>query len=312
VLPAFALSLGVLVLARGLPSLVVALFLTAVLNSVVDVAMNAHGVAVERRYGRPILSSLHAMHPLGGMVGAGIGALVARLAIGTAAHFLFVAGTTGVAAIAATRLLLPASVDVSPTPQGVGDRVGVFAEWLRGWSRRAAVLGVLALCITLAEGAALNWCAVYLRDTLGASQGLAALGVTVFLAGVTLGRLAGDGLVRRFGPVASFRAGGSVAAVGFGAGLLVGTPVAGIVGVALLGAGLSYLLPLLFSAAGRLPGEATAAVVARVSTLGYLGSFVGPALIGSLAGVVGLASALVVPAVLVAATALSAKVVASD
>jgi hypothetical protein len=190
VLPAFALSLGVLVLARGLPSLVVALFLTAVLNSVVDVAMNAHGVAVERRYGRPILSSLHAMHPLGGMVGAGIGALVARLAIGTAAHFLFVAGTTGVAAIAATRLLLPASVDVSPTPCGVGDRVGEFAEWLRGWSRRAAVLGVLALCITLAEGAALNWCAVYLRDTLGASQGLAALGVTVFLAGVTLGRLA--------------------------------------------------------------------------------------------------------------------------
>jgi hypothetical protein len=313
-LPGFAATLVALAFAPNLPLLTAALVLSAAANGVVDVGMNAHGVAVERHYGRPILSGLHAMHPLGGIVGAGAGALAARLGLGTAAHFLVVAAAVAAAAVVATGRLLPASVDASASERAGRRPAAALAEWLGGWSRWTAALGGLAFCVTLAEGAALDWGAVYLRDIGGASPSLAAVGVAVFLGGITLGRLGGDGLIRRFGPVAAFRAGGLVGGAGFGGALLVGTPVAGILGLGLLGAGISYLLPLLLGAGGRRATEAAAAaaIVARVSTLGYLGSFVGPALIGALAEVVGLPLALAVPALLVVAAALGAGVAASS
>jgi hypothetical protein len=170
------------------------------------------------------------------------------------------------------------------------------------------VLGVLGFCLLLAEGSAYDWAAVYLRVGVGAAPGVAAAGVAAFSAAMTVGRAAGDRVVARVGPVAAFRGGALLAGVGFGAALLVGTPAAGLAGLALLGAGLSFTLPVAISAAGHVGGTAAVAV-ARVSTLGYLGSFVGPGLIGALAGPFGLPAALAVPAVLVAATALGAGAV---
>jgi fucose permease len=310
-LPLFAAALVALALAGSLAGLTVALFVSAAVNSVVDVGMNAHGVEVERRTGRPILSGLHAMHSLGGIAGGALGALAAGLAIGTTAHFVAVALAAGMAALLATDLLLPAAADAAPEARAEPGARGALAGWLRGWSTRIVLVGLLAFCVTLAEGSALDWAAVYLRDTLGADAGVAALGVALFLAGITLGRLAGDGLIARFGPVAAFRAGALTAGLGFGAVLAIGAPAAGLAGLTMLGLGISYLLPLLIGAAGRLGGESAAAVVARVSTLGYLGSFVGPALIGGLAAPFGLALALALPALLVSATALGASAVTS-
>jgi len=126
------------------------------------------------------------------------------------------------------------------------------------------------------------------------------------MAGTTAGRLVGDRLQARVGPTRLFRAGGLVAGIGFGGALLVPAPAAGIAGLALLGAGTSVLLPLAIGAAGNLDRE-PAPAVARVATLGCLGSFTGPALIGTLAGVLGLAAALGLPALLVAGTALGAR-----
>jgi MFS family permease len=131
----------------------------------------------------------------------------------------------------------------------------------------------------------------------------------VFLAAMLAGRLAGDRLRVRLGPVRLFRVGALVAGAGFGGCLLVDTPAAGIIGLALLGGGVAVLLPLAISAAGNLDGE-TAAAVARVSTLGYLGSFVGPALVGALAAALSLAAALGLPALLGAGSALGARAVA--
>jgi fucose permease len=162
----------------------------------------------------------------------------------------------------------------------------------------------------MAEGGANDWAAVYLHDVLGTGAGTAAAGVATFMAAMTMGRLTGDRLAGRFGPVAAFRAGTVVAGLGFAAALLADRPAAGLAGLGLLGGGLSFTLPLVLSAAGRLPGGSAAAMVARASTLCYLGAFVGPALIGGLSSAVGLAAALALPALLVAATALEAKAVA--
>jgi MFS family permease len=305
--PAYAVALVGPALAVNLATLSLGLFALTVANSVVDVAMNAHGVAVERRYGRPILSSLHAMHSLGGMVGGALGVVAAHLGVGVTAHFLAVTLAAVAASVAAVRRLLPAHVDAD-RPQAGSSLAG---GWLRGWSARLVTLGVLGFSLTLAEGGANDWAAVYLRDELGTSHGTAAAGVAVFMAAMTVGRLSGDRLAGRFGPAASFRAGTAVAGAGFAAALLAHHPAAGLAGFVLLGAGVSFTLPLALRAAARLPGSSAATAVARASTLSYLGGFTGPALIGALAGRVGLAAALALPAVLVAVTALGAGAVAS-
>jgi MFS family permease len=145
------------------------------------------------------------------------------------------------------------------------------------------LLGALAFCFTLAEGAGLNWSAVYVTASLGGTEAFGAVALGVFLGAVTLGRLVGDRLVSRFGAVRVFRAGAIVAGAGFGGALLVDAPAAGLVGLGLLGVGIANALPLAIGAGGNAPGETPATAAARVSTLGYLGSFVGPALVGGLA-----------------------------
>jgi MFS transporter len=300
-LPVYVVALLGPALAGDLAALTATLFVMAAVNSVVDVAMNAHGVLVEHGYQRPVLSSFQAIYSLGGTLGAAVGALAAAVELGTTAHFLVVTAAAVTTAVLATRWLLPSQDDAG----GHGDdgrRAGVVAGWLGGWSGRILVLGVLGFCLLLAEGSAYDWAAVYLRDGVGAAPGIAAAGVAAFSAAMTIGRAAGDRVVAWVGPVTGFRAGALLAGVGFGAALLVGTPVAGLAGLALFGAGLSFTLPVAISAAGHV-GGAAAVAVARVSTLGYLGAFVGPGLIGVLAGPFGLPAALAVPAVLVAATA---------
>ncbi len=286
--PGFAVALVGVSLAPNLPALTLILAVAAAINSVIDVGMNAHGVRVEGLLDRPILSGLHAMHPLGGMAAGGIAAAFAWVEIGTLPHFASVAVLAAAIGVFATGGLLG--------PEGERDEQDDESRsvrgWFRGWSRPVFYLGLLAFCVTLVEGGLLDWGAVFLRDERGASEGLSAAGVTAFLAGIMLGRLAGDWAIERFGPLRTFRAGGALA-------LAIDRPYLALAGVALVGAGISCLLPLLFSVAGKLGnGQTPAALVARISTLGYLGSFVGPGLIGVLAGVVGLVGALLLPAAL--------------
>jgi predicted MFS family arabinose efflux permease len=307
---AFSCALLGPALAPSLLVLAVSLFSFAVLNSVVDVAMNAQGVAVGRLFGRPILSGLHAMHSLGGVLGAGAGALAARLGITPPQHFFACAMVAVVIGLTAWPLLLPSRLDAKEEQEedGAASTSGL-RRWFSGWSVPIAFLGALAFCFTLAEGAGLNWSAVYVADALGGTEALGAIGLGVFLGTVTLGRLVGDRLVSHLGPVRVFRAGAILAGVGFGGALLVDALVAGLVGLALLGAGIANALPIAIAAGGNAPGETPATAAARVSTLGYMGSFVGPVLVGGLASLSSLPVALGLPALFVLAAAFGAGAV---
>ena len=311
-LVAFSGALVLPSVATSLSLLAAGLFLFAALNSVADVAMNAQGVIVQRFVGRPVLSGMHAMHSLGGVLGAGAGALAARIGYAPPAQFLTCGVVAAVAGLAAAPLLLPSRVDaeVKPSEGGTGSgMVEGLRRWFGGWSAPLVLLGILAFCFALGEGAGLNWSAVYLADSLGGTEALGAIGLGVFLGAVTLGRLAGDHLISRFGPVVVFRTGALVAGTGFGVALLLGTPMAGLVGLGLLGAGIANALPLAIAAGGNSPGETPATAAARVSTLGYLGSFVGPVLVGGLASLTSLPLALALPVLLVLATAFGAGAV---
>ncbi|MEV0215823.1 MFS transporter [Micromonospora sp. NPDC050695] len=305
VMPLFALSLSVVLLANNLTGLSIALGVFAFANSLVDVSMNAHGVAVERIAGRPLLSSMHAYHSLGMISGAGLGALAAQAGLSIRLHFSVVSLLIAVIALFGSRALLPSAVDTAsaPVPDGF-----TAPRRARHWPKRLVILGGVAFCVALAEGAANDWAAVYLHER-GASSSLAAVGFGAFVTAMFLGRLAGDHLVSRFGPVRPFLLGTMTAGIGMGAALIIGGMWIGIVGFALFGFGISYTLPVALSASRDVSEVHPTRAIANISTLGYMGFFSGPMLIGIVATPTSLAIGLAVPVAFVFLAGLGARAV---
>jgi len=174
------------------------------------------------------------------------------------------------------------------------------------------LMASLAVCSLLGEGAADGWSAVYLRDNLGASAGVAALAYAGFSVAMAFGRLSGDRLAARFGAGRLMRCCGLVAAVGLSAGLLSGGPVGAIAGFTIFGTGLSSTFPLLLSAAGNVYPTQPSYGIARVAGFGYVGMLGGPVLIGGLASAFGLRHALLVPVLLAVVLAVAGGVVAAS
>jgi MFS family permease len=168
-------------------------------NGSLDVAMNAHGVAVERRHESPILSSFHAAFSAGALIGAGGGALAAGAGIDVRWHLLTVAALSLTIGLVACRSLLPADAD----------HAGEEAGPLLAWPPRALwAVGAVGFCALVCEGATADWSAVYVRESLEASAGVAALAFAAFSATMTLGRLLGDRLTSAWGAEALVRRGG--------------------------------------------------------------------------------------------------------
>jgi MFS family permease len=289
----YAVALAVVSLSSSLPVLCGGTFLLGAAMGALDVTMNAHGVAVERRYERPILGGFHAAFSAGGLIGGGLGALAAGAGVDVRVHLAVIALVVATIGLAWSRRLLPGAEDVAP-------REAPLLVWP---PRTLWTLGFLAFACLLIEGACADWSAVYLHDSLGSSAALGALAFTSFSVAMTIGRLGGDRLVHRFGPCRVVRAGGLVAAAGFGLALLAATPAAGLAGFACLGAGMASVVPIVFRASGNSEGITTGVALAAVSSTGYLGFVVGPPTIGGLAGPLGLRGALTLLVVLGAAVA---------
>ena len=297
---AFALMCAVTVVVSLAPSLVALSALLLVFGmgmGSLDVAMNVHGVTVEREYGRPIFSGFHAAFSFGGLAGGALGALAAHANLDVRAHLLLVGALCAAVGLTWSRRFLPGSADA------VAEHEPIFVRP----PRKVWALGALAFACLLIEGASADWSGVYIKDELGASAAYAALGFTAFSVTMTLGRLFGDGLVVRLGSVRLVRLGGEIAGVGFGAALAAGAPPAALVGFACLGAGMSSVIPIVFRAAGHVPGIASSVSLSAVSSIGDLGFVAGPPAIGGIAELVGLPNALAVLVVLAALVAVLAR-----
>lgn len=293
----FGLSLVLPALAPSLPLLVLALLVAGAWHGALDVSMNAHAVAVERAYGRPIMSSFHAAFSLGGLAGAASGGLLSVWGVGIVPHLSGVAVLSALAFAAASRALLSASADRG----GEGEEPAFVRP-----NRALAGLGFIAFCVLLGEGAMADWSAVYLGGTLGTGPGLAAAGYAVFSLTMAAGRLCGDRLAKSFRPAELVRAGATLAAAGLGLSLAVGHPALALVGFACVGAGFSVVFPNVLSAAGRTGEMPAGMAIAAVSTAGYFGFLVGPSAIGFVAELTGLGAALYIVVGLSATVALMA------
>ena len=246
-----------------------------------DVSMNSHGVKVEKDIRRPIMSSLHAGWAFGGMAGAGFAA--AGTALGLDAR---------VTVALASALLLATLV---ATARRIGHGSAAEGDDAPGFtlpSRGVVLLAILCLLVMVTEGAMADWGGLYLRQDLGASAALGALAYSFFTAGMTAGRIVGDWVNHRIGAVALLRWGALLTGVPLGAVLLIGQPAAALIGLFLVGLGVSNGVPLMFSAAGRQPDTPPGPGIAAVSSMGSLGFLAGPPVIGFVADAISLPWAL--------------------
>lgn len=274
------------------------LFLFGMAMSTMDVAMNAQAVEVEEHAQRPLMSTFHASFSVGGFVGAAIGAGMASLSIDPKTHFIVVAVGFLVLILITRGYLLahqPTASDDEDNP--------VFQLP----SRALLPLGIVAFAGAIGEGAMADWSGVYLSDIVNTDAGTAALGFAVFSILMTVGRLSGDYLAARFSAMPLVRFGGLIATIGLLLAIFMPQAVIVLIGFGLVGLGLSTVVPLAFSAAGRLPNVSASAGIAGVATIGYAGFLAGPPVIGLLAEVTSLQGALLIVAVLTASLIITAR-----
>jgi MFS family permease len=268
----WTLSLILPSLAPNIYTLCPALFVYGASAGMADVAMNALGVEIESRLGKSIMSGLHGMWSAGALVGSAGGTLAAHLGSDARLHHALAAGVLTVLGLTACRWVL----DLRPTEDEAPPPRFALPP------KSALLIGAVGFCAVFAEGASLDWSAVYLKDELGSSAGLAAASTTGFMLTMALARIVGDAVVNRFGAVRTVRAGGGLAVLG---GLLVvvaNHPAVAMSGFALMGLGIAVVVPLCFAAAGH-SGPNPSQAIAGVATITYTSGLVAPSAIGTLA-----------------------------
>lgn len=282
----FALALVLPGLAGSLAVLIPAALVLGAVNGVCDVAMNAHGAAVEREWGGAIMSSFHAAFSLGGLSGSiGAGVLLAQ---GLPLADCFAVATVWVGLLVAV---------ACATGLGSGLAVPAAGESSVGfaWPSRALLaIGLLAFLSMLIEGAMADWSGVFLVSVAGAAVATGSAGYAAFSVAMVACRLLGDRIVRALGEAPVLRAGGLLAAGGLALALAAAQPAASGIGFGLVGLGMANVIPVLFSAAGRSRGMAPSIGVSMAATLGYAGFLIGPPVIGLAADLIGLRVALLV------------------
>jgi MFS family permease len=279
---------GLCTLAAGLADSVAflagALALAGASDAVTDVAQNAHGLRVQRRYGRSIINSFHAIWSIGAVTGGAMAAAAIALDLSRGRHLLISAVLCGTAACVALRFCLPGHDDPVKGTESEADppreqraATGLRMRWV------LAALVVIATAGTLVEDAGSSWATLYLSDSLHASVTLAACGYVALVGAQFVGRLLGDRLVDRFGQRAVARAGGLVAAAGMGLALAVPTVPGTIAGFAAAGFGVATLVPAAMHEADELPGLKPGSGLTIVSWLMRLGFLLSPPIVGLVA-----------------------------
>jgi MFS family permease len=288
----YALGLVPVALADSLGVLAASFFFVGFSNGLLDVAMNTHGLTVEKQLGRPVLSTLHAAFSFGALGGAAAGGIAAGAGVEVEPHLFTVAVLGAASMLVAGRYLLPPGADA--TPEGPHFAVP---------SRALALVAAFAFCVLLTEGAVNDWSAIYIENELDAGDATAAAGLAAFSLTMGVGRLFGDRLNLALGPVRLARGGAGLAAIGIGIALLAKVPAIALFGFACAGVGLAGLFPLALRA-GAAKGETPGPSVAAVSAGGYLGLLAGPPVIGGISELAGLRTGLLLLVVLCGVAAL--------
>ncbi len=258
----------------------VALFVFGAMHGAMDVCMNGWGAKVENRMERSTMSIFHAMFSLGAGLGAASGYAAVRVGLSPLAHFSLIAVIGGALAL---WLMIP-----ERGPKPVAHATAGKGSFLALPSGQLALVGLVALCVSMGEGAMADWSAVFMEQLVKVSEAQAALGYAAFSATMVLTRLSGGLLVQYLGPVKVTRASGLTAFLGLFIVLTTSSMAVALVGFALIGVGYAVVMPLVFSRAANDPDVPSGPAIASVATVGYGGMLLGPPVVGFIAQLAGL------------------------
>ena len=268
-------GIGILlvVLSPTVPVTAAAMLVFGALIGCTDVAMNAATVTVERQLSKAVMSSMHGFWSLGGFIGGAVGGFAIEW-FGSVWHAAAVGVVVVAIGAAAVPHLLPTLRDAAQAPK-------------RGLSIPTTptvyLLGLMSLFLFAAEGAVLDWGALYMSTERGADIALAGFAYAFFAGAMAVMRFVGDGLRDRFGAVRTLSVCSIVAALAMAAAALAPHPVMVIAAFSVCGLAVANTVPIIFSAAGNLPGVSSAAGMSVATTMGYTGILLAPSVIGFVA-----------------------------
>ena len=265
-----------------------AVFVAGSLDAVTDVAMNAHGMRVQRRYGRSILNSFHGVWSIGAVLGGLSGAAAAGAGVPLAAHLCGAGGFAVVSALVSSRFLLRGPEDSERASAATGAASESAGRPGRAWLRRPvlvafAVLGLMTAATAVVEDSPASWGATYLQNELGTGPFLGGFAFIALQGTQTVGRLLGDRVVQRIGERTTARIGAVLVTVGMGTALLWPTVATTVAGFGLAGLGIATLIPAAFHAADEIPGLWPGAGITVAAFLLRIGFLASPPVIGLIA-----------------------------
>ncbi|MBA4849650.1 MFS transporter [Emticicia sp. BO119] len=276
-----ALILPLLLFADTSITLSVSLYLFGIAIGAIDVSMNAQAVIIQERVGKYIMSSFHGLFSVGGLIGS----------LGLGFFFgLGLSSTVAVFSISALLIFISLSQYRNLLPHSEEKKVNTSTLTIP--KGRVLILGLMCFVAFLAEGAILDWSAVFLQFHRNFTQSTSGIGFAAFSVAMSVMRLSGDKIINSFSSQKVVLYGGLLAAAGILLAILIPYGIATIIGFVLVGVGCANIVPVFFSSAGNLPDMSPSAAIAGVTTLGYIGQLAGPAFLGFVAELTSLSVAL--------------------
>jgi MFS family permease len=252
--------------------LVICLVVFGFASNATNISVNTQAVVTEALYGRPIMASFHGLWSLAGFVGAIIGTFMIGKEILPAPHFIIIAIITIISVVLCWRYLNDDHNSGSSGP------VFIMPD------KSLMVLGLISFCSMVCEGAMFDWSVVYFKKIVLAEKAWIAAGYTAFMGTMALGRFVADSFAARFGLKRTLQISGTLTVTGLLIAVIFPTLYAAIAGFLLVGAGVSSVVPMVYSVAGKSTTMSAGAAIAAVSTIGFVGFLIGPPLIGFLSG----------------------------
>ncbi len=256
----------------------VCLYLFGLVGNLCNISVNTQGVNTETIHNRPVFSTFHGLWSLGGFTGALIGWLMIRYQINPSMHFPFITLFVWVNDFIFQRNLIPRQAVSTVIPK----------YRFRLPQGQLLLLGLIAFCCMSVEGCMFDWTGVYFRQVVLADARYVSAGYAAFMITMSAGRFMGDGMSTRFGRKNWVMISGVLISFGIGLTVLMPFVIPAVIGCILTGIGVSSIIPLMYSTAGKDPNIASGIAIASVAGIGYLGFLLGPPIIGHIAEAVGL------------------------
>lgn len=261
----------------SVPQLTTSLFLFGFFGNLLNIAMNTQAVGVEGLYGRSVMASFHGLWSLAGFSGALIGTFFVSQHLSPLIHF-------SVVIFLALGLVLFFFNNTLPHDTGTRKTEKIFVRP----DKKILLLGLIAFCTLLCEGAMADWSGIYFKTIVSAPAALITLGYVAFTSTMALGRFIGDSLVTKFGVKRMLQISGILITAGLLLSVFLPYLITATAGFLLVGFGVSSVVPIVYGVAGKSKTMSPGTALAAVSTIGFLGFLVGPPLIGFIAQAISL------------------------